>query len=110
MKNEYKETINKALNSNITIWWWNFGKKTLDFKGTYKGYLEKRGIKIKEINLKDKHYCNITFNCGCANFKIQIYGNYFIDILDTAIKVFLTYLGDKTLFEGYNRTYKLNWR
>ena len=31
----------KILKENIIIHWWNFGKKTLDFKGTAKEYLNK---------------------------------------------------------------------
>jgi len=101
--------LKEALKKPIIIYWWNFGTKTLDFKGSYEDYLNKREIKIKEINLKDKHYCNISFRCGSANFKIQIYGNDFISVLDEAIKSFLVYLGDKTLFKSYRRQYKLNW-
>ena len=100
--------LKEALQKNITIYWWNFGTKTLDFKGTYKDFLEERDIKIKEINLKDKHYWNIDFSCGSANFKIQIYGNFSIDILDTAIKQFLSYLGDRAKFQSYNREYNIN--
>ena len=103
MDNEYWEQ------KQIRIYWWNNRNKTLDFKGTYKDYLIKKEIEIKEINLKDKHYFNISFSCGSANFKIQIYGRNYQNALDIAIIQFLTYLGDKTLFESYNRKYKLNW-
>ena len=95
-----------AEQEKITIYWWNFGNKTLDFKGTYKDFLLKKGIKISKI--KDSYY-KITYSAGNSKFVIKSYVTDFIDLFDIAIKSYLTYLGDKTKFEAYNRTYLLNW-
>ena len=104
---EKKEIENKQ----IIIYWWNFGRKTLDFKGTYKEYLKNKDIDIKEIDKVDKHYYRISFSCGSSNFIIQMYGHNPKDVFDVAIKTFLQYLGDRHLFiDGYNKEHRINWR
>lgn len=104
----------QAEQRDIIIWWWNFGKKTLDFKGTYKDYLIKRNIKVRKIkhpiNKKVEGYrFNIPVGSSIINF--DSFDSDYINCLTNAIKQFLTYLGDRTMFiDGYNREYKLNWR
>ena len=47
MQKSFIRTENeKILKENIIIHWWNFGKKTLNFNGTVKEYLEKNKVKI----------------------------------------------------------------
>ena len=46
MEKSFVRTNNeKILKEKIIIHWWNFGKKTLDFKGTVKEYLNKNKLK-----------------------------------------------------------------
>ena len=46
----------KILKEIITIHWWNFGKKTLDFKGTVKEYLNKNKVEIQIKYYQDKDH------------------------------------------------------
>ena len=39
-----KNTIKEVNESNLIIYWWNFGKKTLSFSGTAKEWLNKNKI------------------------------------------------------------------
>lgn len=109
--------LKEALKKPITIYWWNFGKKTLDFKGPYKDFFKDKDIKISKISKKagekflvDVKGLRFKIPVGGATIDLKILGSsWIINDLDSAIKLFLTYLGDKTRFEGYNRIYKLNW-
>jgi hypothetical protein len=90
------------------------GKKTLDFKGTYKDFLLNKNIKISNIVFpKDKKVKGLRFKypLNTMTFTIDSYDYEVINGFDMAIKTFLTYLGDKTIFRnGYGREYKINWR
>lgn len=110
--------LKEAEEKEITIYWWNFGKKTLDFKGTYKDYLKKLNIKITNITFpKDKTIKGLRFQfpLNTIVFRIDSYNVATdwdcINTFDVVIKTYLSYLGDKTLFRnGYGRTYEINWR
>jgi len=92
---------------HIEVYWWNFGGKALDFKGTYAGYLEKRGIKVRILK-KDGYRFTITTSSGKVVFD-TIDCNYNHG-LDEAIKIFFAMMGDKaTLITPY-RKYRMNWR
>jgi len=99
----------------LSIHWWNMGSKTLDFKGTYKDYLLKKKIKVREITNKFQkdikgYRFSIPLSSCSATLDIFDYNDY-IRCCDEAIKIFLSLLGDKTIFNnGYGRTYKINWR
>jgi len=111
-----KNKMNKqeAEKKNISIHWWNFGSKTLDFKGTYKDYLRKRNIKVRTIKhpfAKDTKGYRFTIPLSGCVARLDIFGSDYAANCDEAIKVFLTLLGDKALFNtGYGRELKLNWR
>ena len=62
-----KEKIKDFENSNLTIYWWNFGRKTLDFKGVVKDYLKRENIKYKISTKKDEH-----FNFEQLYFKVSM--------------------------------------
>jgi len=114
MKNEYKE----ALQKQITIYWWNLGTKTLDHKGTYGEFFKKKEIKISEVkHPNNKEYKALKFNMPIGSSRIIFYTSLgsktawdYAEMFNNAIKLFLTYLGDKTLFYGNNREFKINWR
>jgi hypothetical protein len=98
-------------NTQITIYWWNHGRKTLDFKGTYKEWMVKNSIVIKPIRTdKFVNGLETKFNYGSMTMKLKYVSGY-MDGLNYVIKVCLTFLGDKALFiDGYKREYKINWR
>lgn len=89
----------------IQVYWWNFGKRTLDYKGTYKGFLEARGIAIEE--LKENHF---RFQMSLSGGKVTLdtTGGY-CHGADEAIRIFLTLLGDKATFSGPTGRYRINW-
>mgnify|MGYP001605016258 CR=1 FL=1 len=100
----------EAEQKEIKIYWWNFRNKTLDFKGSYKDFLLKRGIKVRKIHHKESKGYRFKISFGSTIICFNTFGGDYLANLDTVIKLFLVYLGDKTKFEAYNRTYLLNWR
>ena len=100
------------METEIEIYWWNMGKKTLDFAGSYKDFFKKKDIKIRklpkdEFGLEKYRFkifwssCNATFDI-CSHYK---------NSCTETVKIFLTVLGDKALFIDHtNRKHKLNWR
>jgi len=107
----------KSENQKITIHWWNFGTKTLDFKGTYKDYLLKRGITVKDIvhpNAKDSKGWRFIVSTSNTTATLDIYGSDYAGACDEVIKVFLTIMGDKATFSPDRRdarlgAFHINW-
>ncbi len=106
-------TINEALQQPITIHWWNFGSKTLDYKGTYEGYLNKRNITFTEIThpfnneTKGLRFKISTSSTTCT------YDNYDYDYercFFEAIKIFLSMMGDRSMISTNRWDLKVNWR
>jgi hypothetical protein len=98
-------------NQQISIYWWNHGRKTLDFKGTYKEWMEKNGIKINPIRT-DKFLSGLEtkFSFGSMTMKLKYVSGY-MEGLNYIIKACHVFLGDKATFtDGYSRQYKINWR
>lgn len=96
----------------ISVYWWNFGKKTKDFAGSYKGYLAKRDISVRRINhpiQKDIIGNRFKFALSSSLVTLDIFSNY-CECCDRAILVLLTLLGDKALYTNCRgREYKVNW-
>jgi hypothetical protein len=96
---------------NITIYWWNLGNKTLDFKGDINDFVKNKGFKVTKI----KHPIHKEIN----GFRIKIYTSvkFTLDVFDNldnalslAVRTYLNYLGDKTIFtDSQGRTFKINW-
>ena len=110
MSNYNKKQIGMCLNSDLTIYWWNFGKKTLDFKGSVNEYLKREGIKYKtnfyvnaELEL-DLYKIKSKIVLGSMEFSIVSKDIY--DFVRMCINIRLTYLGDRAcfLFDGRFRT------
>ena len=105
-----KEKIKDFENSDLTIYWWNFGRKTLDFKGVVKDYLKRENIKYKISTKKDEHfnfeqlYFKVSMSVGSMNFSFNGYD--LEDLIRMCINIRLTYLGDKSKFilNGRERT------
>ena len=98
----------------LTIHWWNMGHKTLDFQGSYKDFLKSKGITSRTISNKyDKTIKGKRFKIPIGSIAVTLdtFDNYNeTNNEDIAIKVFLTVLGDKTLFKNNSgREFKLNW-
>ena len=101
--NKEKET---ALNRDITIYWWNHGKKIKDFEGTYKEWFFEH--KINYVELSEHLWFSGIF--GSMKFTLKLNKDY-EHSFNQVIKLCLMYLGDKALLiDGFNRQYKINWR
>ncbi|KKM90932.1 hypothetical protein LCGC14_1233520 [marine sediment metagenome] len=90
----------------IIVHWWNFGKKTLDYRGTYKGFLENKGITVTEIG--DNHF-RFNISISSATVELDISAEYH-KAADEAIKIFLSLLGDKAKITASQKEYSVNWR
>ena len=95
-----------SLQKEIIIHWWNYGKKTLDFKGSLEDCL-----KSKKITYESKE------NTSGYIFKINVSNGVTFDThsdFETsafiALKMYLVYLGDKAQIKAFGRDQKINWR
>ena len=112
MEKSFVRTENeKILKENITIHWWNFGKKTLDFKGTVQEYLDKNKVKLTIKYYQDEEHnferCLIKVKFSCGNLtEINFVCHNLEDAVRMIININLSYMGDKAKFEflGRNRT------
>ena len=117
--NQFKKDLNEVLEHKIiTIYWWNMGKKTLDFTGKYKDFFKKKDITFRVSEKKQGKdifkYLNFNIPVGSNVIKLRSYWSGsdwdFKENCDKAIILFLTLLGDKTLFNSQMREVKINWR
>ena len=115
MKKSFIRTENeKILKENIIIHWWNFGKKTLDFKGTVKEYLGKNKVKLSIKYYQDEEHnferCIITVKFSFGNFTdIKFVCHNLEDVVRMIINFNLAYLGDKAQFEFLGRKRTINF-
>ena len=108
-----KTEVNKVAKRQIKLWWWNMGTKTLDFEGSYKDYFSKRNIKLTIIRhsaIENKKVLRFSFSVGRLVFKIDSSDIDIQNSFDMIVKIYQTYLGDKTLFHANSREYRINWR
>ena len=109
-----KEQNKDLLNEDLIIHWWNFGKKTLDFKGTVKEYLDKNKVKLSIKYYQDDTHnferCIITAKFYCGQFKdLKFVCHNLEDTIRMIINFNLSYLGDKARFVFLNRTRTINF-
>ena len=101
--------------SQITIYWWNFGKKTLDFKGSPIEYLKNKGLKsvkkIKHPLVKGVTGYRFKMFFGSNIMTIDMFDSDYANNITLLIKILQSYVGDKSLFyDSYRREHKINWR
>jgi hypothetical protein len=108
-----KDQRQRTMNTDLVIHWFNFGKKTLDFKGTAKEYLQRENIKYSVTTIQHKDLdietlkIRCKFNCGSLN--VDFTTNTFEDMVRMCINIRLSYLGDKAKFTFYGRTRTINY-
>ena len=96
---------------HIDTYWWYCGKKTKDFSGTVDEWLTTH--KIKVTRLKPKNVLprfKFKFSLGRHNIEIVTESNDFNDAAIYVIRMWLTYLGDKSILITELKEYKINWR
>lgn len=94
-----------ALNSSLVVYWWNLGRKTLDFKGTYRDYLKRIGAKYSMI----KNGYRFRISTSTSSFQLDSISSKFIETANDAIVLFLTLMGDKASINSTNIVKKINW-
>ena len=115
MEKSFIRTENeKILKENITIHWWNFGKKTLDFNGTVQEYLDKNKVKITLKYYQDQEHnferCLIKVKFSCGNLtEINFVCHNLEDAVRMIINFNLAYMGDKAQFEFSGRKRTINF-
>ena len=115
MEKSFVRTENeKILKENITIHWWNFGKKTLDFNGTVQEYLNKNKVKLTVKYYQDEEHnferCLIKVKFSCGNLtEINFVCHNLEDAVRMVININLSYMGDKAKFEFLGRTRTINF-
>ena len=115
MEKSFVRTENeKILKEKIIIHWWNFGKKTLDFKGTVKEYLNKNKVKLTVKYYQDEEHnferCLISAKFKCGQFQeVKFVCHSLEDTIRMIINFNLSYMGDKAKFEFLGRTRTINF-
>ena len=107
-----KQEVERILNDNLLIHWWNFGTKTLCFKGTVKEYLTKHQIEYKVKIRTDTTYelLQFTFKFSIGSMQeISYKVNSLEDGVRMALNIKLSYLGDKSKYTFNNRTRTINF-
>ena len=115
MQKSFIRTENeKILKENIIIHWWNFGKKTLDFKGTVKEYLDKNKVKLTVKYYQDEEHnfersiISTKFKCGQFQ-EVKFVCHSLEDTIRMIINFNLSYMGDRAQFEFLGRKRTINF-
>ena len=90
------ETLKDAMTHTVEVWWWNMGRKRLDFRGTYADYINKIGAKIRKT--KDGYTCTVSTSSTTVTCKSADHDP--LRALNDSIVLFLTIMGDRALFHG----------
>mgnify|MGYP006337813487 FL=1 len=109
-----KQQNQELLNEDLLIHWWNFGKKTLDFEGTIKEYLDKNKVKLSFRYYQDETYNFerniVTAKFSCGQFKdLKFVCHNLEDVIRMIINFCLSYMGDKAQFKFLQRTRTINF-
>ena len=97
--------MQEALDINVLVFWWNMGRKTKDFVGTFRDFLKKKEIKYRKVA---KGY---RFQIEVSSIKVNVLFTN-MDTLnmvgETAI-LFTTMMGDKATVSYQGRCCRINW-
>lgn len=102
-----------AMRATCTIYWWNFGKKQLDFQGEMLDFMKQKGFKIRTITHprnKDVKGKQFTFSVSSADIQLRSYEQNHSEAAFHAIRLYLTILGDKAQIIGMGKKRLINWR
>ena len=113
MTNYNKQKIEDFKKQNLIIYWWNFGSKTLDFKGTVYEYLKNQNINYTISAKKDNDFdfeklvFKVKMSVGSMNYNFTGYD--LDDLIRMSINIRLSYLGDKSKYILGTRTRTINF-
>lgn len=92
MKNKFKA----ELNTYCTLHWWNFGNKTLQFKGTLQEFLKEQKVKFSISKGENEHTFNYTFkNDFGIIFKVKGMQHEFPHYAKQFVQMEAVRMGDK---------------
>ena len=111
------EMLKRAKDTPVTVYWWNFGTRKLDYKGTYQGLMDTKDIKVEEIEqpfmVGNREYTKrglrFTISVSSAKSIFEIWGNEYERSFHEAIVIFLVMMGDKATVRGSRWESKVNW-
>lgn len=110
MNNTVKLEMENGRSKHITLYWWNMGRKKLDFKGTIGNYFEEKKIKASIItHPKNKETSGYRFILYTGSNKIT-YDAFYDSFENAAIQViefYLSVLGDKATIIGSYKTIRI---
>ena len=105
-----QEQIKNVNKSALIIHWWNFGKKTLSFKGTAEEWMKKNNIKVKFTETNEEYrILKVKVSANIGRSEVTFTANNYEDAVKQIIMFQLTYLGDKSKFVLGNREYSNNF-
>ena len=100
--------------TEVEVYWWNLGAKTLDYRGPIKGLLLQKGIKVRKLPARDKYDSKWRFwiSAGTSSVVLTIYEPTFYAAAREACLVHMTMMQDKATFrmKGSPYIYRMNWR
>ena len=106
-----KEKVSNLKSMPLSIWWWNFGKKTKSFEGTLEEYFNKHEVLYSVSVLNDESFDRIKFKCrfniGSLSFKFEGYD--LEDMARMVLNIHLSYMGDKAKYVLGNREWSNNY-
>ena len=115
MQKSFIRTENeKILKEKIIIHWWNFGKKSLDFNGTVREYLDKNKVKLTVKYYQDEEHnferCLIEVKYSSGQFQeVKFVCHSLEDTIRMIINFNLSYMGDRAQFEFLGRKRTINF-
>ena len=88
--------MQEELDAYCELYWWNFGKKTMDYKGSLKGLLKRQGIKFNKKKTEIEGIYTFYFkNDYGVSFKVNATINGFRHHAKQFIQMDLVRMGDK---------------
>lgn len=96
--------------TKIASYWWNFGKKTLDFNCTMPEALKHKAISYKAIRSKqypDKKGFRFSFDVSNSSITMDLWTSFDAGAIE-ALRTLLLLLGDKSTLIVYSRVYRIN--
>ena len=102
-----KQIINELNKYNAYAYWWNMGKKKLDFSGKLGDLLEDKSIKVKKV--KDSKNPDLDCYVFTTPHRVsyKMLGSAY-DGAFTALKLWYATMGDKATVNVAGREFRIN--
>ena len=98
--------MEKELEYTTTAFWWNFGRRKLDYSGNLGGLLNNKGIKYRKIKHPEQKITGYKFTT-VHGVTYTCYGSFY-DGAFTALKLYYATMGDKATVNCAGRIFTIN--